>query len=72
MTVNLLIKKETAMDIDKVRQAFSEFWADELLEGWYNTANQHLNNATPAQFVAAGDTDRVLEAITSAAYGVYS
>jgi len=56
----------------EVCRAFCEIWAEELFEGWYNSANAYLNMATPAQFVAAEDTDRVIEAINSAASGVYS
>ena len=31
------------------------------VDRWYDTPNRHLNNATPRQFVDAGDGVRVME-----------
>jgi len=58
--------------MNEVKAVFVQYWDESLFEGWLNSSNAHLNNATPAQFIAARDISRVIDAIESAAWGVYS
>jgi hypothetical protein len=46
-----------------VRNLCSEVYTAEGVEIWMNAPNRSLNNATPLQFIAAGDTDRVLQVL---------
>lgn len=54
----------------KVRKAAAKVFTAEGVNLWMDTPNPSLNNATPTQFIKAGDTDRVLQILAGLADGV--
>lgn len=59
-----------ADDETRVREAASQVFTAEGVDLWMDAPNPSLNGATPLQFVAGGDTDRVLDVIAGLADGV--
>lgn len=57
-------------DEARVRAAAAEVFKPEGVDIWMGAPNPWLNGATPMQFIAAGDTERVLGVITGLADGV--
>jgi hypothetical protein len=53
-----------------VRAAAAQVYRPEGVGIWMRSPNPSLNNATPLQFIAAGDTQRVLDLIMALAEGV--
>lgn len=53
-----------------VQAAAAEVYKPEGVDIWMNAPNPTLNNATPMQFIRAGDTDRVLAVLAGLADGV--
>lgn len=58
-------------DEARVRAAAAEVYTPEGVDIWMNAPNRTLNNATPMQFIAAGDTDRVLQVLDRLASGAF-
>jgi hypothetical protein len=56
----------------RVRAAAAEVYRPEGVDIWYDAPNRLLNNASPRQFVEAGDADRVLEVLDQLASGSFS
>lgn len=54
-----------------VRHAAAEVFTPEGVDIWLRSPNRSLNNATPLQFIAAGDTDRVLQLLAQLADGAF-
>lgn len=54
-----------------VRSAAAVVYKPEGVDIWMNAPNRSLNNATPMQFIAAGDTDRVLQVLEQLAGGAF-
>lgn len=61
---------EPPSDEERVRAALAEVYKPEG-DLWMRSPNRLLNNATPMQFIAAGDTDRVLALIEALATGAH-
>lgn len=55
----------------EVRLAALEVWKSEGVDLWYYAPNPKLHNATPDQYVRAGDGDKVLGLISALAEGVF-
>lgn len=57
-------------DEAQVRAAAAEIFKPEGVDIWLAIPNRWMNNATPMQFIRAGDTDRVLAILAGLADGV--
>lgn len=55
--------------LDQVIAAAGEIWYPEGVELWIDAPNRALHNATPRQYVEAGDGDKVLNLIAALADG---
>lgn len=53
----------------QVKGAATEIFRPEGVDIWYDAPNTRLHNATPAQYVRAGDGDKVLDLIEQLASG---
>ena len=58
--------------IDDVLAAAAEVFTPEGVTIWIDAPNPRLNNATPRQFVNAGDGQRVLDLLTGYAEGSFA
>lgn len=56
-------------DEARARAAAAEVFHPEGVDIWMDSPNRLLNNATPLQFIAAGDVERVLQLIDMLADG---
>lgn len=54
-----------------VRDAALVIWDHRGVDIWMDAPNRSLNNATPMQFIRAGDTDRVLQVLDQLASGAF-
>lgn len=60
---------QTLSDIDQsLRQLYAE---NQERTAWLNTPHPWLNNATPMQFLEAGDADRVLDVLDALLTGAF-
>jgi hypothetical protein len=55
-----------------VREMAAEVYTPEGVELWMHAPNRTLNNATPLQFIEAGDTERVLQVLEQLITGAYT
>jgi hypothetical protein len=51
---------------------FARIWNITLFENWLVSPNAHLNFSNPSSLIELGETDAVMSAIESAAWGVYA
>lgn len=59
------------VEVEYVRLLAGEVFKPEGVDLWMVSPNRMLNNATPEQFIAAGDVDRVLDLIDALASGAF-
>lgn len=58
--------------IQIVGSEFTKYWNRALFSDWLRTPNGHLNFSSPLQMLDLGETETVIAAIRSDAYGVYA
>lgn len=55
-----------------VHRAALDVWTAEGVDIWYDAPNPWLHNATPRQYVEAGDIDKVLQLIEQLVTGAFT
>lgn len=58
-------------DEQRVREAAAQVYTPEGVDIWMHAPNRSLNNATPLQFIGAGDTERVLQVLEQLITGAF-